>query len=941
MPLVMLMVLLLAVAPGLRAQAPSAMRSPTVSADGRLVFEMYGDLWLRPIASDGEFDQGVAVPLTQGLHNDRDPAWTTDGRSVVFASDRAGGYDLWTVAVDANGRASAPSRLTSSPVPETDPAPTPGGAIVYVRGHAGARDLWMRTADGVERALFDGAGDERSPAVSSDGRLVAYVADGDGRRQLRQRALDGSHDRLVTTEGAPEFPAWSPTDSIIVFSTRGTRPGVWTTPLDGAYLQLASQRRAEAVWMPDGRALLLTTLPRPEPGYNGDPHRGTDREDHDLLSEPGMMWVVQAPLPPDAGAQQLDPRPVLDRQTRNADAFDRVWTRLDDLYYSATRGTQWQQLRDRFRPQALTAATTEELERVIHSMLRQRPTTRPEARGRAGISSAHPLATAAGAEILERGGNVVDAAVAVSFALGVVEPDASGVGGYGEMVLYLDGMVQPVVIEFLTRVPEAASLSNASLTTEGGLPEDGPVLANVPGTVAGMYLAWERYGSGAIEWSALLAPAIRLAEDGFVLDEALPTTLALERDRFLRYESSRQLFFPSGEPLTAGDTLVNPDLAWTLRQIAGGGAKAFYDGPVAQRLVRDLAAHGNAMTTEDMARYYAVRRDPVIGTYRGHTVYSGAPAVSGGAALVGKLHLLDYAAADELYVTSPVSLHAMIEAWKLAPSTQGRIADPSLWPVNLEPFVNRDSARIRWERCYDPDRATGPEELTRRHGGPACYTELASVDADQQMPCEVDPTSCRSTGTTAFAVADGDGNLVAVTQTLGTWGGNFYVTPGLGFLYNDKLRSYSSDPASYNARIPFARNSTSIAPTLVFRGTGPDRRPYAALGAAGNAWITSAVYQMTVGMIAADLGPQEALELPRFLVSTRRQGNAPSEVVVQIEDGIDPRALEVLETMGHTFQRISLPGEMRMGYGAAVVVEDGTVRAGADPRRSGAAAAIR
>ncbi len=198
----------------------------------------------------------------------------------------------------------------------------------------------------------------------------------------------------------------------------------------------------------------------------------------------------------------------------------------------------------------------------------------------------------------------------------------------------------------------------------------------------------------------------------------------------------------------------------------------------------------------------------------------------------------------------------------------------------------------------------------------------------------------RSILQTAFAVADADGNIVAVTQTLGTWGGNFYVSPGLGFLYNDKLGSYRTSPSAYGARLPYARHGTSIAPTLVFRGTGQAQRPFLAVGAAGNAWITSAVYQVVAATIDAGVGPQQALELPRFLVGVRRSSDEVNDVFVQIEDGYSPRVMQRLEEMGHEFQRISLRGELRMGYGAAVMIDAGMVRAGADPRRSGAAGVI-
>jgi gamma-glutamyltranspeptidase len=221
-------------------------------------------------------------------------------------------------------------------------------------------------------------------------------------------------------------------------------------------------------------------------------------------------------------------------------------------------------------------------------MLLERPTYRDEASGRAAVASAHPVSTAAGLEVLAKGGNVVDAAVATSFALGVVEPDASGIGGYGEMLVHLKGMDRPVLFEFMARVPEEGGLSNASLLQDGRYPSDGPVLAMVPGTVAGMHAAWKRFGSGKVAWADLLAPAIRAARDGYEVSDGLATTLWLEQGRFTKYEGSRALFFRDGQPMVAGETVRNPDLAWTLEQIAKAGADGFYRGEVARRLVQDL-----------------------------------------------------------------------------------------------------------------------------------------------------------------------------------------------------------------------------------------------------------------------------------------------------------------------------------------------------------------
>ena len=180
---------------------------------------------------------------------------------------------------------------------------------------------------------------------------------------------------------------------------------------------------------------------------------------------------------------------------------------------------------------------------------------------------------------------------------------------------------------------------------------------------------------------------------------------------------------------------------------------------------------------------------------------------------------------------------------------------------------------------------------------------------------------------------------MSATQTLGTWGGNFYVSPGLGFLYNDKLNSFGSDPDEYGARLPNARHGSTLAPTIVFNGEGAARRPVLAAAAAGNAWITSAVYSAVTGVIDQHLDAQRAIELPRFLLGQQR-GDTRGEYVIQIEDGYSPAMMRELGAMGHVFQRISLPGELRMGYAAVITIGEHDVMAGADPRRAGEAGAI-
>lgn len=935
-------------------------RAPAYARDGRLAIAIDGDILV-------QLAPGTSLKrVTTGLPWDRDPVWTSDGSAIVYASDPSGTgeYDLWRVRVAKDGTASAPERITNTAVSETAPSIAPDGSIAYLRGSGNATRIWIRNADGSDKKLNTHEQTETAPHYSPDGTRLAYIAVTEAGRKVLVRTLSSGAEQTANSDKNADRLAWAPTGDRLALSSR---TGIFVVPVDGRWSNFASTKRGDITWSPVANQFAVAEYDEVNVSYNGDPDRLGDRASAERYGATDTFWFVPAPIAPDVGTTEQMLSAAMDRAVRNADAYDRVWDRSTKLYFSqpdaTVRRAQWEVVKDKHRAAAIAAKDDDALQRVIYAMLQDRPPLRNSASGRAAVSSAHPVATAAGVEILNAGGNVVDAAVAVSFALGVVEPDASGVGGYGEMVIASSKLAKPTLIEFMTRVPEDASLSNTSLLVNGRYPSDGPVLANVPGTTAGMYAAWKKYGSGKLAWKALLQPAIRAARDGYIVSEGLATTLATERDAFAKYESSKALFFRNGRPLVTGDTLKNPDLAWVLGQIAEKGADGFYKGEVAKKWIDDIHPKGNAMKLTDLARYYAPEREAVSGTYRGYTLWSSAPPVSGGAELVGRMNLLEQFPKPINYTNDVTTLNAALSAWFLVPTTRNRVADPGLWAVDIEPITNRDTARARWA-CFKPDKALRPSDVRgeklaclkeaakatpppREHSpsNDARGAQSASYAAESarrpDSPCGEDHAlevaTCRSSGTTAFTVADNEGNVVSVTQTLGTWGGNFYVTPGLGFLSNDKLTSYGTDPNAYGSRLPFARNGSTLAPTIVLKG----RKPVFAVAAAGNAWITSAVYQALIGALDFGLNPQQALELPRFLPGG---GGGPGAqgggYNIQMEDGFSPDVIRQLRAMGYNVTFVSLPGELREGYGAAVSIDGNTVTAGADPRRAGAAGAV-
>ncbi len=942
-------------------------RSPAFAPDGRLAVSVDGDLFVQQSAG------GRWVHLTTGIAWDRDPVWTRDGSSIVFSSDRSGTYALWRVKVNADGTAGTPERITNSNEPESSPSVSTDGTIAFVRGVGSASRIWIRSTDGTEKRLTNRESAELDPALSPDGTRVAFIQPTELGRSIVVRGMNDQRTSVANSDRAAERVIWAPSGDRLAFTAGGRNGGIYVVPPDGRWTNLASTKHGDIAWSADGKTLAIVEHEDANTPYNGDPDRLGERIASETFESEQKVFFVAAPLAPDAGLAEQTIVAPRDLAARYADAYDRVWERSTKLYFSqpdaAQRLVQWQAVKAKHRPEALAAKNDDDLQRAIYAMLRERPATRSSATGRAAVSSAHPVATAAGLEILKAGGNVVDAAVAVSFTLGVVEPDASGVGGYGQMVINLAKMEKPTLIEFMARVPEDATLSNTSMMINGRYPPDGPALVNVPGTVAGMYRAFKEYGSGKVTWKEILAPAIRAATNGYALSEGTATTLSTEREHFLKYDGSKALFFKDGKPRLAGDTIKNPDLAWVLGKIADNGADGFYKGEVAQKWVTDIRSKGNTMKLSDLERYFAPEREPVTGTYRGYTFYASAPPVSGGAELAGRLNLLEHFEKPKLYTEDAATMHAIVSAWLLVPSTRNRIADPDMWPTDIGPIVSKDTANLRWQ-CYDANKALTPSQFrgdtlacalpkSTPSIAPPNFSERLSQSPPLTASCGPDHATeveyCHSQGTTAFTVADNDGNAVAVTQTLGTWGGNFYVTPGLGFLSNDKLTSYGTDPTQYGARLAFARHGSTITPTIVFKG----KKLVFAVGAAGNNWITSAVFETLLGALDYGLGPQQALELPRFIPSANFGGGgrgagagaaagggrggapaAPAKYNIDMEDGFSPDVIKKLKDLGYDISFVSMRGELREGYGAAVAIDGKKVTAGADPRRAGAAGAI-
>ncbi len=971
------------------AQAPAGVQEPAWAPDGKRIAVSYLDrIWT--MTPEGR--QGKTVTAGDGSAIEREPAWSPDGGRLAYAADRGDGFDILVVALKNGVAVGAPVAVTTLPGDERWPSWTADGRLVFA--HRDARPAGRAADPGLQWDLFvvrpvqqsdswqaplaltETADSETYPRVSPDGSKVAFISERESEDDLdlwwmavppaamaRPTPLGSRPAKPVTSsipgvgvDGRPlrsfriarvrgneAYPSWAPDNVRVAFyAVRDGSGSVWVAavepprpeasedplprPKPAAPPQLVSRKGGAPAWSPDGKTLLVSGLPDPQPVYNGNPLR-SDVEAPPLfaLNAAFQLWRVAAPLPVHEGGggvtAEMAPSPAAFTAM-----FDRVWNTLRTLYYSAPVPAEtWASLKDQFRPRATAAKTEGDLESVVDEMVAAQPLIKPVITSNgAVVVSGHPLASEAGRLAFEKGGNVVDAMIAVSFALGVVEPEASGVGGDGSAVLYLKGMKKPTVIEYKDMTPIGATADNPRLMQDGRIVADGPAAANIPGVVAGLDYAYRTYGSGKVKWEDLVAPAIALADEGFILDEGLPSSIA-EGRRFLeKWPEAAKIYLPGGKVPKPGERFFNKDYAVTLRAIQKGGADAFYRGEIAKKIAADMEENGGILTFADLAQYRAIERVPVMGSYRGHTLYAGGPPLSTGIQLFESLHVLEnyQPAPGARAATDPDYLHYLVESWKVRDPLR-RVADPERWPVEFEEHLTAEHAKKLFAKI-DANKASRYE---RQPPDEAPTTQSA-------------PTPRISTGTTSFAVADAEGNMIAVTQTLSTWGGTFYVSKGLGFLYNNHLRSNRLTAGAYGSLVPLMRSSTVSVPTLVFeKKANGEEVPRLAVGCAGNAWIPVSVYNIITGVIDGKLGAQAAIEAPRFLPGRDPADPLENGERIEIEDRFPRSLLNNLIDRGHRFQRIGRKGEVRYGYAAAITVDvaNKTVEGGAEPRRAHAA----
>ncbi|HEY0848356.1 MAG TPA: gamma-glutamyltransferase [Bradyrhizobium sp.] len=497
------------------------------------------------------------------------------------------------------------------------------------------------------------------------------------------------------------------------------------------------------------------------------------------------------------------------------------------------------------------------------------------------------LAAQIGADILKQGGNAVDAAVATGFALAVTYPRAGNIGGGGFMVIHSAERGQDITIDYRETAPQA--ITRDIFLGPDGKPDpaksrDSALGIGVPGTVAGLALALEKFGSGNFTLAEILKPAIALARDGFVVTDDMADTLSDMYRRMSRWPNSAKAFSKTdGRPLGEGDTFVQSDLASVLSAIAEQGPRGFYEGPVAEKLVKTIRDSGGIMTTDDLKSYQAILRAPMRGTYRGYDIVSMPLPSSGGTVLLETLNILEGFPLGEMKQGSAASLHLMIEAMKRAYADRARyLGDPA--------FVNAPTNMLIAKDYAARQRAT----IDAAHATP--WAEAAPAKPQRE-----------GSNTTHYSVVDSKGNAVSNTYTLNFPYGVGLVAEGTGILLNNELDDFTAAPGAANAfglvgfeanlPGPGKRPLSSMSPTIVLK----DGRPVLVTGTPGGSRIISAVTQVIVNTIDYRMNIAAAVAAPRIHHQwlpdeVRAERGIPDAVLAELRD----KGHKVVDTLGQT-----------------------------------------
>jgi gamma-glutamyltranspeptidase/glutathione hydrolase len=520
------------------------------------------------------------------------------------------------------------------------------------------------------------------------------------------------------------------------------------------------------------------------------------------------------------------------------------------------------------------------------------------------------IASDVGVSVLQKGGNAIDAAVAVGFAMAATHPFAGNLGGGGYMLIRMaDG--RTTFIDFRERAPAKAS-RDMYLDAKGDLTSDsveGWRSSGVPGTVRGFEIAVNKYGRRT--WAENMAPAVELATRGFAVSYALAESLKGSRS-LARSPESKRILQKNGAFFEVGDTLAQPELGQTLTRLAAKGPNEFYEGETASRFAQEMAKHGGIITAADLKDYKAVERTPLTGTYHGYTVVTAPPSSSGGIALLEMLGILDGTGYEKGGAGSASAIHYVAESMRRAYADRNEyVGDPDFVKVPIAGLLDRAYlARLR--SSIDPERATPSDTV---HPGK--------------------PTGNEQMETTHYSVVDAEGNAVAVTYTLNGGYGNGIVVPGLGFLLNNEMDDFAAKPGTpnmfglvqgeANAIQPGKRPLSSMTPTMLVK----DGKLFMTVGAPGGSRISTAVLQVILNVVDFGMNVQDAVDAPRFHHQWQ-----PDKL--SLERGISPDTVAVLQSRGYEVDYT--PGVV-LAQVAAILNDGGWLQGASDGRSAAGKAA--
>lgn len=526
------------------------------------------------------------------------------------------------------------------------------------------------------------------------------------------------------------------------------------------------------------------------------------------------------------------------------------------------------------------------------------------------VASQEALASAIGRDILQQGGNAVDAAVAVGFALAVTLPRAGNIGGGGFMLIHDAKKNETIAIDYREKAPKAA-FRDMYLDENGNADEERSryhgLAVGVPGTVDGLLLALAEHGTMTRE--QVLAPAIKLAEEGFTITPGLSNSLQGLAERMTKWPSTAKIFYHAdGRALQPGETLKQPELAASLRRIAAQGRDGFYQGETADKIIAAIKGAGGTMTAEDLRDYHSVKREPVRGDYRGYEIVSMPPPSSGGIHIIQILNILEGYDLRASGANTAKTIHLMAEAMQLAYADRAEyLGDPDFIKIPVKGLISQkyaDSLRAK----IDPDKARPGAEI--RHSDPLPY------ESDQ---------------TTHYSVVDKDGNAVANTYTLNFSYGTGLVADGTGILLNNEMDDFSAKPGvpngygliggDANAVEAGKRPLSSMSPTIVFK----DGKPFLVTGSPGGSRIITTVLQIISNVIDHDMNIAEATHAPRI-----HDQWTPDEI--RVEHALNADTVRLLENMGHKVERKSA-----MGSTQSIMVTPEGLYGASDPRIEDAA----